>query len=247
MSQNYISDVLFHFVGKNLESEKEQYVLLKKIVHEGWISFPPHVCAVSPGSVEIHSMRFNRLEDMINPDCVCFADIPIKEISLHTKKYSKFGLGFSRGFLLAKGANPIFYIGDNSTTFVQLKENTYSCVNMKEYYQEYFSKTIFYFITQYLQNAQKNAIETKDNAEFQDTRNIFLFLINVFSHFQAWNDKLDETDPNNFYYEREWRALNNINFALSDIKEICLPKKFIELFKKDFPEYQGGINEIDGS
>lgn len=51
-------------------------------------------------------MRTRKLEEMINPKCVCFSDIPIDKISLHVKKYSKFGLGFARDFLHKKGANP---------------------------------------------------------------------------------------------------------------------------------------------
>lgn len=31
MSQGYISEILFHFVGKNLQKEEEQYCLLKKL------------------------------------------------------------------------------------------------------------------------------------------------------------------------------------------------------------------------
>jgi hypothetical protein len=244
MSHGYISDILFHFVGKDLQKEEEQYDLLKKIIQEGWISFPPHEQQISPGSVEIHSMRSRKLEEMINPKCVCFSDIPIEEISLHVTKYSQFGLGFSRDFLLLKGANPVFYIGENSTAFVQSQNATYDKVNMKEYYQENFSKTIYYFFMCYLPYTQKVANDKKSDTEYRDTCNILNFLINVFSHFKPWNDKLDATNPNNFYYEREWRALNNINFALSDVEIICVPKNFIGRFKRDFPDYRGKIEEI---
>jgi len=244
MSQGYISDILFHFVGKDLLKEEEQYELLKKIIQEGWVSFPPHEQQISPGSVKIDSMSSRKLEEMINPDCVCFSDIPKEKISLHVKKYSKFGLGFARDFLLLKGANPIFYIEENSIAFVQSQNTTYDKVNMKEYYQKHFSKTIFYFLMCYIPYTQKIANDKKSDTELRDTWDILNFLINVCSHFKPWNDMLDDTDPNNFYYEREWRALNNINFALSDVKIICLPKIFIERFKNDFPDYRGEIEEI---
>jgi hypothetical protein len=244
MSQGYISDTLFHFVGKDLPIEEEQYNLLKKIVQEGWISFPPHDQQISPGFVEIDSMRTRKLEEMINPKCVCFSDIPIDKISLHVKKYSKFGLGFARDFLLSKGANPVFYIAENSIPFVLSKNNTFDKVNMKEYYQEYCSKTIWYFFMRYLSYAEKYADKKNLEAEVQDTWNNLNFMINIFSHFKPWNDKLEDTDPNNFYYEREWRALNNIKFSLSDIEKICIPNNFIERFNKDFPDLDEKIEPI---
>jgi hypothetical protein len=245
MPQNYISDILFHFVGRNLQKEEDQYLLLKKIIQEGWISFPPHEQQISPGYVELNSMRTRKLEEMVNPKCVCFSDIPKNEIALHIKKYSKFGLGFVRDFLLLKGANPVFYIEENSIAFVQSDDSIYEKRNMKEYYQENFSKTIFYFMMHYLPYTQRIAKEKQSEAELRDTWKILHFLINVSSHFKPWNDKLEETDPNNFYYEREWRALNNINFSLSDIKVICLPKSYIKRFKEDFSDYNGEIESIE--
>lgn len=244
MPQEYISEFLFHFIGKDIENEAKQYELLKKILREGWISFPPHEQQISPGLVEIHSLNTRKLEDMINPKCVCFADIPKNQISLHTKKYSKFGLGFSREFLLLNGANPVYYIEENSVALIQLNDTSFTKVNMKEYYQKNFSKVIFYFMMHYIPYTNKIAKENQSETEIRDTWEILLFLINVASHFKPWNDMLDESDPNNFYFEREWRALNNINFTLSEVKIVCLPKKYIMQFKMDFPNYHGEITEI---
>jgi hypothetical protein len=245
MQQNYISEILFHFIGKDLQNEEEQYDLLKKIIIEGWISFPPHQQQSLPGSVSIDSMSTRKLEEMINPECICFADIPKTDIDLHVKKYSKFGLGFDRIFLAENGANPVFYVEANSTVLIKSSNGTYEKVNLKEYYQMHFSKTIFYFIMKILPIMKKNSIETKSDTELQDLWDVFNFLINVFSHFKPWNDSLDASDPSNFYYEREWRALNNIKFSISDVKLICLPNGFIDRFKTDFPQYHGEFKEIE--
>src|SRR5689334_24442201 len=45
---------------------------------------------------------------------VCFCDIPVEDLPLHMKKYSQFGLAFSKGFLIGKGATPVFYVSETS-------------------------------------------------------------------------------------------------------------------------------------
>ena len=44
----------------------------------------------------------------------------------------------------------------------------------------------------------------------------------------------DETD--NFNMEREWRALNHIRFALSDVRRVILPEKWARPFRVAIPE-----------
>ena len=41
---------------------------------------------------------------------LCFCDIPIAELSIHVKKYSCFGLSFSKQFIIGKGGKPVLYI-----------------------------------------------------------------------------------------------------------------------------------------
>lgn len=245
MSQGYISEYLFHFIGKGILKQEDQYKLLKKIIEEGWLSFYPHDRNLSFGVTEINSMVTRKLEEMFNPNCVCFADIPLKELSFHSSKYGKFGIGFTRDFLVSKGANPVFYIEKNSVMYKnQSGQNDPIKLTKEEYYQEYCSKTIWYFLMRYL-NCQEGKATSEDlTIELSDTWEILKFLINIFSHLKPWNDRLSENDPDNFYYEREWRTLNNVNFALSDIKVICLPIKYIDQFKRDFPSYQGRIESI---
>jgi hypothetical protein len=243
MSQGYISEVLFHFVGKNLRSEEEQYELLKKIIEEGWITSPPHMKELSY-EIKIDSNSDRKLEEMFNPNCVCFADIPIKDLSLHSSKYSKFGIGFSRDFLILKGANPVFYIEKNSTIYKNQLGNPRPIILKREdYYQEYCSKTVWYFF-KYLNYINKNENPQEKNTDLADTWEILIFLINIFSYLKPWDDSLGEIDPRNFYFEREWRALNNINFNILDIKVICLPKSYKKVFYNDFPLYRGDIETV---
>src|ERR1019366_7648127 len=41
---------------------------------------------------------------------VCFCDIPLGDLDLHMRKYSRFGIAFRKEFLLKKGATPVMYV-----------------------------------------------------------------------------------------------------------------------------------------
>src|SRR6185503_8156099 len=45
---------------------------------------------------------------------ICFCDIPQADFQIHMKKYSPFGLAFSKEVLIEVGASPVFYISKNS-------------------------------------------------------------------------------------------------------------------------------------
>jgi Putative abortive phage resistance protein AbiGi, antitoxin len=43
---------------------------------------------------------------------VCFCDIPTPDLAIHVGKYSKFGLAFTKEFLIEQGACPVFYVAN---------------------------------------------------------------------------------------------------------------------------------------
>jgi abortive phage resistance protein AbiGi (putative antitoxin) len=45
---------------------------------------------------------------------ICFCDIPVTDLEIHMKKYSRVGLSFLKPFLVSKGANPVLYVANNS-------------------------------------------------------------------------------------------------------------------------------------
>jgi hypothetical protein len=142
--------------------------------------------------------------------------------------------------LVEKGANPVFYIEENSSAYrMNLSTNVFELTKKADYYQENCSKTMWYFISKYLPYCQKS------EDEFRDTWEIYLFLTNVFSHFKVWNSYLEDNDPDNYYFEREWRAINNIDFQLSNILTLIRPKNYEKQLREDFPEYTGKIEFSD--
>ena len=209
---------------------------MSEILKGGWLSFPPHNHSIDPGQIEIDSLNYQKINDMFNPHCVCFADIPKTELKIHIKKYSRFGIAFYKPFLIEKGANPVFYIEENSNVYKNdfSFSGDYNLINRVDYYQEFCNKTKFYFLQKYLN-------KSNSGDEYRDTMEIWRFLVNLFSHFKVWNNNLEDDELHNYYFEREWRTTNNINFQLSDIVMIILPEKYENQFKINFPEYAGEL------
>jgi hypothetical protein len=61
------------------------------------------------------------------------------------------------------------------------------------------------------------------------------------SYLIFYDHSLPEDHPDNYYFEREWRMLDNLNFTLDDVKRIFIPENYSKQFQKDLPEYPGEI------
>lgn len=69
----------------------------------------------------------------------------------------------------------------------------------------------------------------------------------VFSFLKMFDDTTTDEDPENFYMEREWRVLGDINFELQDVYRVFLPRSYAERFREDLPEYAGQVTFVDPS
>jgi hypothetical protein len=96
--QRYVSAELAHFVGRGL-AEAEQYKLLVKIIKEGSITHHPHSLNIS-GNLSVNTGAKFSANDMYCPQSICFCDIPLADLGIHITKYSRFGLSFSKDFLV---------------------------------------------------------------------------------------------------------------------------------------------------
>jgi hypothetical protein len=109
--QRYVSDELFHFVGKD-KKEDEQYELLIKILKSGWLTYPPHD-PNRPRSLSLDLSKPISEDRAFKYEVVCFCDIPEADLGIHVRKYSRFGLGFKKTFLIERGACPVFYVAND--------------------------------------------------------------------------------------------------------------------------------------
>ena len=61
-----------------------------------------------------------------------------------------------------------------------------------------------------------------------------------FAYVKLYDVSLPDDHPDNYYMEREWRCLKNVNFSLSDIHTIYLPNRsYQERFIKNSLSIQG--------
>ena len=106
--QRYISNELAHFVGRG-KAPDDQYSLLVNILRSGSLTHPPHIPGES-GNLKVNLSEKLSTNSMYNPGVVCFCDIPVDDLQIHTSKYSRFGFSLSKEFVARQGGAPVFYL-----------------------------------------------------------------------------------------------------------------------------------------
>lgn len=116
-TQRYVSNELSHFVGRGQTEEVQYDILVNKILKTGWLTYPPHDIS-RPRSLGLDFSNLISDDKALQYEVVCFCDIPDSDLSIHVKKYSKFGLAFKKEFLIAKGTCPVFYVANEGQVSV---------------------------------------------------------------------------------------------------------------------------------
>ena len=259
----YTSNKLIHFAGRSLQTDKERFELLIKIIRGGKlfanISNPdrPQVST----STNYNGERAGEIFEKI--DCVCFCDIPDNALEIHTKKYSKFGIGFNRHYIASKGAHPVMYIPMN----YNIKE-IYETLDLPKKPKDYFNKLskrhnsmmLFLIILNQLypystsinplrlQGFEKHLSYVQPdliNDILQGKSHEILVaqqsaITDLLAYIKLFDETLDPNDEDNYYMEREWRILKSVEFNISNMESIYLPsKEYEEKFINIFPDYKG--------
>jgi hypothetical protein len=219
--QRYISDELTHFVGSKLPPD-DRYGLLLKILNEGWLlAGGPEGRRSEVGSaVKIDRDRPLSSNKMINPDMVCFCDIPVGDFAIHMEKYSRFGVAFSKKYLLEKkGAAPVHYVplGQRSAGHTG---------------QLAFDKL-------------GKAVEGLPRTDQASLLLMTSIQVNVLSFLQFFDASKAEDDPENYYMEREWRTLTSIQFRIEEVERIILPREYGRRLRDDVPSYSGQVAFVE--
>lgn len=63
----------------------------------------------------------------------------------------------------------------------------------------------------------------------------------IFSYFKFFDHSKTDDDPDNYYLEREWRVVGNVQFDSVDVQTVFFPSEYSKLFRENIPEYIGQI------
>lgn len=271
---DYTSNLLCHFVGRSKVNDNERFELLitiikgKKLIAN--LSNPNNPESLFQGGYQCEHVG----EVFGKCDCVCFCDIPDMALSIHTEKYSKFGIGFDKTFIAKQGAHPVMYVpenyvirerGDNSE-----ETRTFSPKKPKQYYPYLLlvSTNLLPLILMSLpmvnlqqieNNLKSMGLENHLNIFNDEVKNLFFSghyhpliysiiqgMANQMAYVKLFDATLPDDHPDNYYMEREWRSLGNIGFSINDIRTIYLPtKQYKDRFMVEFPDYQGNFFIFD--
>lgn len=303
MMQRYISKELTHFIGRG-QTPESQYKLLIKIINEGWLTHAPHNARESGNLVVRGGVKISKNE-MYAPQMVCFCDIPVDDLRLHTEKYSSFGIAFDKNFIVEKGGAPVHYLPIKSKVKALIDltmeqqgefakpegaEHLYQYIDKGEYFDkvvpkyhklfQILNKLIFeemdarhhklkrvlgdsiwdyprdsdnYPILDFPRNAlekvQKNGEggSLRDAMWFTQQLNQFQRLLDFhwFSYLKFFNHNYADDHPENYYFEREWRVVGNINFNLENVKRVLIPEKYARKFREDCHDYYSQLTFIE--
>lgn len=67
----------------------------------------------------------------------------------------------------------------------------------------------------------------------------------LLSMIKFFDHTLPDDHAANYYLEREWRVIGNVQFQLLDVRRILIPSDFARRLRVDLPEYEGQLSFLD--
>ncbi|RDW21314.1 hypothetical protein CWR48_02560 [Oceanobacillus arenosus] len=231
--QRYVSKELTHFVGRH-QPEGKRFDLLIEIIQSGLLL---HKNTTEDIRINTHA---HGLEDIVTPGITCFADIPINDLSLHMEKYSNFGLALKKDFLVEKGANPVYYIATNGIvqeangclTGQNKRREDYFKTNVKRYF------SLMNQVRDLIDKGEQESMQTLDELQWLDS----FITKHIFAYLKPFDASKIDADKENYYLEREWRIIGDVQFTLDDITRILIPEEYGKQLRKALPDYVGQIS-----
>jgi hypothetical protein len=236
-TQRYVSPELTHFVGRRLSEDQQdqQYSLLvNDILKAGCLMHPHFDRPPKEGLSGSPLVGGTAAPDVDDTEAaywqgICFCDIPVTDLEIHMKKYSRFGLSFLKPFLVDKGANPVLYVAKNSQALAFGLPGSHSG------YDVWPRHKVFEGNIQLIEDYR---------GKLPDTLRYFLDML-VFAFIKYFDDSTSDEDEANVYMEREWRVLGDVNFTLADVYRVFMPERYAERFRADLPDYKGQLTFSD--
>jgi hypothetical protein len=270
-SQQYVSKELSHFVGRG-HPEQTQYQLLLRILRSGWLTYSPDKPNEALGEILIHPHAKISANELYNPGTVCFCDIPVQDLTIHMRKYSSFGLAFSKEFVIKKGGAPVYYLPREARVrtpkrlspermsqlaeknlslgraSIELEEEDWEVTAKAEYFDKMLQtyQKVLSLLTELISRTSAGRDPQESLTHYYDLTDLRLFLdFHVFSYLKFFDHDLLDHHPENYYFEREWRIVGSLRFDIDDIIRVFIPKAYAKQFREDCPAYFGQITFVD--
>ncbi len=224
--QRYISNELTHFVGREaVRDYGKQYKTFCRILKDREIRPKKRDSNLSVSIIRRDTNPNVKLSSNKKylPEVVCFCDIPVDDLKIHSEKYGIFGLSFAKDFIVNKGGAPVHYIPRGALDILSRlsKEGSTPLTVAKSF-----------------DNMHKRFMEIRKSLgdEFRN----FLYVY-FFSYLIFFDHTLPDDHSENYYFEREWRIFSSLKFTMKNVKRILLPEEYAKQFRKDFPKYYGQV------
>jgi hypothetical protein len=171
-------------------------------------------------------------------------------------KYSRFGIAFSKAFLVKQGASPVFYVAKDSE--IDPGGNVDAGVRQTSV-TPYTRAVLFNEMPESLHRSSidllraASTVVDSDGPKARELAEIGNRLAQlrsyldeyVFSYCVPFDSALDESNREHFYMEREWRVLGDVRFSLADVERLIVPRSYRTRFRADladFPDYSGQVS-----
>jgi hypothetical protein len=236
----FISDVLFHFVGRAHPSDHERnYDVLKIILSQGCVSHPPHDDTWGATSYKIDLSRPLVSEKMLVPTVTCYCDIPFDHLPLHLGKYGKFGLSLNKHLLIKYGARPVIYVPLRSDDWAGSHGGHTWLRDVEVAYRGF--RTHIYDKLGHSRSTSRSPDALPTSPEEVAVALDSALTLNFLAFIKPYDSFLSDSDINYFYSEREWRKFGNQRFELQDVEHVVVAKGYIDRLRKELPQYAGKV------
>jgi len=223
MQSTDTSDALFHFVGRQSRDDHEaNYRILLKVLRDGCVSYAPHKCDWGEVSVKVNLDRHLISEELAVPTVTCFCDIPLTHLSIHARKYGKFGVSFKRAFLIAYGGRPVLYL-----PYVPHEHEEHALGGHRLLNKIEWSYRAFY-------DTDAGAVVREQGGE-EGLHDVFLR--DFVAYIKPFPASLPDDDAKNFYLEREWRKYGNLLFTVENVMHVVVAEGFENRLRCDAPAF----------
>ena len=237
--QQYVSNELFHFVGRN-QQPKRQFELLVQIMQSRVLLSSK--CAGTNYDLDGDGRLL--AGEMMNVPAICFCDIPVESLSIHIKKYGPFSLSFSKRFVSNNGGKPVIYVPLKSMASIgqgsrgsDLPQKLRTVIQSLRELEKIRSNADY---NESINDRQTRRLVSKTIAQGQFLTKEFYYFIKLF------DEDLPLEHRKNYYMEREWRIVNNpiqpqLQFSISNIKHIIVPGEFRGQILRMFPNVESKL------